>query len=277
MLVNQDYVDNTLGSVGAQTDDEADDVVQVLAGRGLDVRGTGILKAKGSQREVSDIMGNVVANYKAALTRAEKNKVNLATLKWARENEYFHGLFKEIKPKIIGQTFKKAGEPRGFIKGQINDPQVLHIREKGKAVYLKINDPRLAEVLKGVNRQKLDGVMRIVGSITRFYSGVHTRFNPEFALPNKIRDLQETAIYLASKNEIGFKKTAKMVLKDLKQENTKAVLDFFRGKDTSLAKLYNQMRLDGGTTGGMSLSTKSVVDLDIRQQTFQCCWLFFYG
>ncbi|QGH73111.1 MAG: hypothetical protein [Podoviridae sp. ctviO18] len=235
--------------------DETENIDEILSGRGFDVRGTGLKRAKGSEREVADIMNNVVANYEQAVIRAEKNIVDNATLKFARDNANL-GLFEEIKPRAIGKTFKDD-----IIFEKITDPKVLVLRENGKPVYLKINDPHLAAVLKGVNRQKVDGLLKFVHSFTRLYSSLMTRFNPEFAFPNKIRDIQETMVYLASKNEIGFKGAARMATRDA--GSMKDVFDFVRNADTPGAKLYKQMIQDGGTTGGLGLSTRKQVELNL--------------
>uniref|UniRef100_A0A6M3KR77 Putative DNA repair protein n=1 Tax=viral metagenome TaxID=1070528 RepID=A0A6M3KR77_9ZZZZ len=237
---------------------DEDDIVEVLTKRGFDVRGTGLKRAKGSELEVADILTNVVANYKAALIRSEKNIVDNYTLRFSRENEYFDGLFEEIKPKAVGKTF--GGR---IILEQIKDPKVLPVREKGNQVYLKINDPQLAMALRGVNRQKVDGLMRGVKAFTRFYSGLMTRFNPEFVVSNKVRDLQEVAVYLVSKNEIGFKGTAEAIIKD--PRSVRDVTDAMRGKDTEGARLYRQMKMDGGTTGGMALSTRGQLEINLER------------
>ena len=235
---------------------EEDDIIEVLTKRGFDVQGAGIKRAKGSDLEIADILTNVTANYKTAIVRAEKNIVDNYTLRFARENEYFDGLFEEVKARAIGKTFDGK-----ILLEQIKDPKILPIREKGNQVYLKINDAQLAMALRGVNRQKVDGLMRGVKAFTRFYSGLMTRFNPEFVVSNKIRDLQEVAVYLASKNEIGFKGTAEAIIKD--PISVKDVTDAIRGKDTEGAKLYKQMKMDGGTTGGMGLSIREQLEIDI--------------
>lgn len=240
--------------------EDTEDFGQVLSNKGFDVRSTGIKKAKGSEREVSDIMTNVIANYEQAVLRAEKNIVDQATLTFARQNADILGdLIQVKKPLMIGRDFK--GLP---LMERTNDPSVLQMFENGKRIWIKINDLKLAVALRGIGREKLPGILQKVGALTRFFAGLATRFNPEFALPNKIRDLQETIVYLASQKEVGFKGAAKMATRDLKQKNTMAVLDALRGKETEGAKLYHEMRSMGGTTGGMSLSTRDKVEINLE-------------
>lgn len=241
---------------------ETQDVGSVLTARPLDVRSTGIRRAVGSERAVADITTNIVTNLEQAFVRAEKNRVDLATLEFARNNpDLRYGelpLFQEIRPRARGTAFD--GET--IIIDRVEDPQVLSMYENGKPTYLRINDPNLATALRGINRFKVDGVLRYVQAYTRFMSSMATRFNPEFAIPNKIRDLQEAVIYAASKREIGVRAAARIALD---AGSMKSVMDGIRGIDSEGARLYNQMRLDGGTTGGMGLSTRQQVALDIEQ------------
>ncbi len=235
--------------------DDTVDIGGAISGRTLDVKGTGIKRAKGSKREIADVTANIATNVEQAIIRAEKNRVDLATLQFARDNKHLD-LFTEVKPKAIGKRFDDS-----IILQEIRDPQVLHLREKGKPVFLRIEDPKLAMVLRGISRQKLDGVMRMISAITRMWAGLHTRFNPEFAFSNKVRDLQEAVTYAMSKGGFGVGSAAKIPLRD--PASMKSVVDWVRGLDTEGAKLYEQMRLDGGTTGGMSLSTRKAVEMNI--------------
>ena len=237
---------------------EGQDIVDVLINKGFNVQGSGLKRAKGSERQVADIVTNAAANLDAALSRAEKNIVDNHTLRFARDNNYFNGLFEEIKPKAIGKDFND-----NIILQKINDPNVLPLRENGKQVYLKINDPKLASALRGINRHKVEGWIKGAAVFTRFYAGLMTRFNPEFSVPNKIRDLQEMAVYLASKKEVSGKAVFKTVAKD--PSSMKDIVEYVMGKDTPGAKLYHQMKMDGGTTGGLGLSTKQQLQLDIAK------------
>lgn len=239
--------------------EETEDIGSALSGKGFDVRSTGIKRAVGSEREVDDILGNIISNYEQAVLRSEKNIVDQATLAFARNNkDIFGNLFQITRPRGIGKTFEG-----GIIREKTQDPTILQMFEKGKPVWIKINDKNLAIALKGVGREKLGLIMNGVARFTRLYSGLATRFNPEFALPNKIRDLQETAVYMSSQKGIGFKGAAQLAKRELAQENTKAILDYLRGTDTEGARLYKEMRQLGGTTGGFGLSTREEVRLSI--------------
>lgn len=235
--------------------EDSEDIGSVLSGKGLDVKSTGIKSAKGSELEVEDIVGNIVNNYQQAVLRSEKNIVDNETLNFFRSNKDLYGDIVNIRsPKAVGKTF----DDKPLLE-TTQDPKILQMFENGKKVWIEINDPAMAMAYRAVGKENIGGIMQAVSKFTRLYSGLATRFNPEFALPNKIRDLQETAVYLASQEGVGFSGAGKTVVRDLAQQNTKAILDYLRGTDSEGARLYKELKEVGGTTGGFGLSTKEVV------------------
>lgn len=236
--------------------EETADVGEVLSGKGLDVRSSGIKRAVGSDREVADIVENIVVNYEQAAIRAEKNIVDQAALKFVRDNPN-PALFEIRKPKPIGEAFDGR-----ILMEKTDDPQILQMFENGKPIWIEIKDPHLAVAMRGVGREKLGAIMNAVAAFTRTYSGLATRFNPEFAFPNKLRDLQEVMVYLSAQKDMGAKGALKAAVRD--PVSLKAITDGLRGVDSEGARLYAEMKRMGGTTGGMGLSTRKKVQLDIR-------------
>ena len=236
---------------------EGEEIQSALSIRGYDVRSTGIKKAKGSEREVADILANIQHNYEQAVLRSEKNIVDQATFGFVRENETaLKGMMEIKKPRAVGKDFKGR-----MLMEHTTDPQYLQLYENGKPIWIHITDPDLAAAMRGVGADKLPKVLHAVGAFTRLMAGLATRFNPEFALPNKLRDLQETMVYAAAQKDLGFSGAAKISVKD--PASMKAVTEFYLGKDTAGARLYKEMQELGGTTGGLGLSTRKQVELDI--------------
>ena len=232
---------------------ETDDIAEVLSGRGLAVKGTGLKRAVGSEREVRDIMENVYTARTQAIQRVEKNIVDNETFNFVQDYiKTFpeQDLLEVVKAPAIGKTFDGK-----IITKQINSPDILQFQRNGKPAYIKINNPRLAVALRGVNREQLPAVMRYISMLTRWMSALVTRYSPEFALSNKIRDMQEAVVYMASQD--GFKSAAKTGLRDPTSIND--VKNFILGKETAGTRLYAQMIEDGGTTGGMALSTRKQI------------------
>lgn len=239
--------------------DGADDVGGILAGKGFDVYSSGLKRAKGSELRVSDVLANVVLNYEQAVLRSEKNLVDRATLNFVRRHAgELKGIMQETRPKVVGR--RADGSP---LYEQSSDPRILHLFENGKPVWIKIEDPRLAAAFRGINREKLPPFLGWIGSFTRFYSSMATRFNPDFALPNKMRDMQEVLVYMAADKRIGAKGAAKVAMGD--PGSIKSVTDAILGRDTPGARLYQDMKDASGTTGGMGLSTRKQVELNINK------------
>ena len=112
--------------------EETNDMAGALSGAGFNVRATGIKRAVGSEREVSDILGNVIHNYEQAVLRSEKNIVDSSTLAFIRNNEKVLGdLFEIQRPKMIGKDFK--GRP---LLSTTTDPHTLQMFEKGKRIWM---------------------------------------------------------------------------------------------------------------------------------------------
>jgi hypothetical protein len=228
--------------------DTTSDISGSLSGRGFDVKSTGIRRAKGSSRDVSDIVENTILNYEQAVIRAEKNIVDRATLQFVQENEKaLDGLMKVRRPRGLETT---------------DDPQILQLFEEGKRVWIKIEDPHLAIAMKGTGRQQLPHIFYPVAAFTRLMSGLATRFNPEFAFTNIVRDIQERTVFLSAQKGVGGKEAFKAAGRD--PASIKAVTDFVLGRETADAALYKEMKMLGGTTGGMGLSTRKKAQLNIR-------------
>lgn len=259
----------------------------ILAGGGFDVRGTGLQRARGSKLPIAPILENVLLNHEQAIVRAEKNTVDLATLAFVRRFE------EDLKGQITILNGKKAerdiGPAERGIRDQINalkkmlpkddrphhmdrmpskainDPRVLELREDGERVLIRFRDPKLAAAFKATNSEKMPRLLYPAMVYTRVMSQLATRFNPEFTVPNKVRDIQETAIYIAAQKELGAKGAAKFLLREARGENYKAIIDWMMGRDTPGARLYQEMIDEGGTTGGLALSSRDRVKESIAE------------
>lgn len=232
------------------------DIAEFLSGKGFAVKSSGMIRAKGSSLPVSDILGNVTNNIQKFTIRAEKNLVDLSVLEFAREHAK-EGMFTEIKPKPIGKGFDGR-----IIYKQMNDPNVLQLREKGKPVYLKIKDDGIAQAIRGLNDQQLPTFLKFIRVFTGISRSLATWLNPEFPLSNKLRDIQELVTTSAAQKELGFSGAGGVLMKD--PTSMKMVSDFYRGVDNEGTRLYKQLKADGGTTGGLSISSRAQIDTKIE-------------
>jgi hypothetical protein len=264
-----------------------EEIGAILAGGGFDVRGTGLKRAQGSKLPIAPILENVLLNHEQAIVRAEKNTVDLATLAFVRRFEddlkgqitilggkkparTIDAAERGIRDQItaLKKMLPKDDRPHHMDRmpaTSINDPRVLELREDGERVLIRFRDPKLAAAFKATNSEKMPRVLYPLMVYTRVMSQLATRFNPEFTAPNKIRDIQETAIYIAAQKELGAKGAAKFLLREMKGENYKAILDWMMGRDTPGARLYQEMIDEGGTTGGLALSSRDRVKESIAE------------
>ena len=225
----------------------------MIGGKGFNVKSTGLKKAKGSELEVSDIIGNVSANVQEAIIRAEKNRVGLEMYK----------VFNTPKGQMLGKTrgLKMIGKDHNgnpLMETPTDDMIVLYVDGKKKVIVP--NDPIIAKVYNMMNVEERGMIANILGPITSTIGGLYTRFNPEFALSNIIRDIQEAFVYNVTK--LGTKGATKALSKEATSMN--AVKDWIIGKDSAGARLYEDMMAHGGTTGGISIANKTKITEDVE-------------
>lgn len=238
------------------------DLEQRLTGKVMDVRGSGIRSAKGSDREVRDVLGNATANYTDAVKRGEKNIVLNSLYKLVEDNPDLD-LFKIRKPRAIGETFVQKDGTRRPLLEQLNEPNIIALRKDGKPVFIEVKDAQLAQAIQGINIDNIPRVLRFAQAVGRILSGLYTRFNVEFAFANKVRDIQEATVYLSAQKDLSASSVVRAATRNT--ETMKAVTDWHLGRDSEGAKLYDQMRHDGGITGGLSMTTRGDIELDINK------------
>jgi len=226
-------------------------------GKGFDTRGTDIKKAKGSDLEVANILESIRLNWERAIIRVHKNNVGKTVYKFAKDYSKL-SLFKLVRGKL------KLMEVDGDIIRTIEPPSgdnILTVKIDGVQKYIKITDPTVANALKNLDSQPMNVAMRTLLSFTRFYSMINTSLNPEFIISNAIKDIQTASLNTSKEfGMFGMARNAKVF-----PEAYKGVFDALRGNDTTMAKLYNQMRELGGTTGYYNLSNREEIANKIRE------------
>ena len=240
---------------------------------------SGVRRAFGSEREVSNIAQNIVDNLGGAVRRAEVNKANLAFVKLLRANPKTAkdlGI-KVREPKIVGtKIVKDMSEEAQLARSLGNKPKsqkvpiyeradnnVLTVFEDGKRLFVEFSDPTLARTFKGSNKRELGSVLRFMYGTNRFLGGMYTRLSPEFVIPNLFRDRSEALVNNLAKMK------GLQAIKTLNPIEDMRVIrrNIFGGKADSerqqqLDILYKQFKEDGGSTGGLGLDT--IKDIEKR-------------
>lgn len=266
-------------------DDSMDDAIKhaVDAGgiRG-EALGSGLKRAKGSEREVLPINQNIYTNYVDAVRRAEINKANIAFKKMVEANPN-QSMARIRKPKVKGTKLVKDESPRAkALRAQgkkvppVKQPileessnNVLTIFENGERYFAEIDDKNVMRAMKGLNKEQLGGIMRVAQKYNRFIGGLYTRWNPEFLIPNLFRDRSEAFVNNMSK--MNFSEAVKTLAPNRVSSDmaiiTKRLLDKnpSNAKELELFKLYDEFKKSGGSSGGLGLTTVKDVEKTITE------------
>lgn len=269
-----------------ETDDLAD-VASTIAGRAgrYETLASGIRRARGSGLEVNDISQNIVDNLIGATRRAQVNKANQAFVKLIRDNPATAGNIAIVrKPRIVStKLVKDTSESANALRAQGKkvppkkipvyenaDKNVLTVFENGKPMFVEFKDPKLASAMKGTNREVATGIIKAAQGFNRFIGGLYTRFNPEFMVPNLIRDRSEAFVNNMQKMSFG---QAFKTLDPIStvRDDMRTITRNLRGQRASggraadMDKLYDEFVSSGARTGGLGLSTLDDVEKNIAE------------
>jgi hypothetical protein len=201
-------------------------------GRGFDVRGEESKQALGRSSVADSPLSYVLLQAQNAIIRAEKNRVGQTALNFVR-NHPDPGLWKVDK----GNTSRKIDTQTGLVK-DITEPMwhmqdnVFAVKEDGKVHYINFQGDygeALARGLNNLGTANMGPIMRFVSTLTRTMARLSTSWNPDFMIPNFVRDAGEAFINLQA------------------QDQKKFVKQFSKHLIPSIGGAFNALK--GGTTG----------------------------
>ena len=177
-------------------------------GQGFSIKGKETKGRTGSTRKVVDILANIAMQRERAIVRGEKNRVaqSLVGLVRANENPDFW-LVDEVPTERVFNPATGLVEDRvdpmyksreNAVVAKIKDPSGA-VREH--AVLFNEDDPRalrMAQALKNLDAQQLNGLLGVSAKITRYFAAVNTQYNPVFGVVNLVRDVQGAMLNLSS-------------------------------------------------------------------------------
>ncbi len=225
-------------------------------GQGFSTKGDASKQRTGSNEKVTNILSHIVMQREAALTRGEKNNVVKRLYVLAGQNP-------DANVWSLDLPKKKMVDPdTGLVKTVVDQgakmrDNVVTLRIGGKDQYIVFNPRneravRLALAMKNMDTTELDWLSRTMGHITRWFAAVNTQYNPVFGVMNFARDVQGSMLQLSTTPLAGqqaevfrnIRKNSLAIWSDLRRERKEAGA----GKG-QWAQLWEQMQLDGGTTG----------------------------
>ena len=196
-------------------------------GAGFSSQGSASKRATGSEKEVQDIIGNIIAQHERALIKAEKIRVGKALYGAAIKNPN-PSFWLPVSPRAIKNPELLAGELQALgldgkdivgmmeekrkpevykdpktgletVKYKVNPLErykdnVFPVRANGQDSYIFFNakDPRakrMVEAMKNLDTNQLGEAMGMVGKLTRWFAAVNTQYNPVFGGINLLRDV----------------------------------------------------------------------------------------
>lgn len=180
---------------------------------------------KGSERDIIDPLQSIVENTYKIVSLGRRQQVASTISKLA-----------DKLPTVVQKY-----------DGEIGQRPHISVMENGKKInYLVPQD--VAEAAKGLNEESLNTIIKILSAPTKLFRATATGLNPEFALPNTVRDLQ-SAFVNTGMNPLSFLSGFAHLLK----------------KD----KVYQDFLKAGGQTSSISLDRKflaqKVEDISARK------------
>jgi hypothetical protein len=267
--------------------DELADVASTIVGRAgrYETLSSGIRRARGSDLEVNDISQNIVDNLIGATRRAQVNKANQAFVKLIRDNPTTAGNVAVVrKPKIVGtKLVKDTSETANALRAQGKkvpskkvpvyenaNKNVLTVFDNGKPLFVEFKDPKLAVAMKGTNKEVATGLIKAAQGFNRFLGGLYTRFNPEFLVPNLIRDRSEALVNNMQKMSLGQAAKTLDPISTVRDDMRTIARNVRRkrasgGRAAEMDKLYDEFVEAGGRTGGLGLSTLDDIEKSIAE------------
>lgn len=240
-------------------------------GMGFSVRGPEAKRAVGSNREVVNILANIVASAETAAIRAEKSRVGRSLLEMAQAHpnkDFWTVDTPPTKPRINKDT--------GLVERNAVDPlyqtadNVLMLKDQnGHQHFVVFNEKNeramaVAKAMKNIDVASVPKAIEIVGKGTRFLASMLTARNPEFWVTNFARDIQGALLNLEGTSAEGLQKS---FLKNMGGA-FKGMHSLVRGDGSGpMAKAAREMMEAGGTTGYMQQFENSDARMgDLRKE-----------
>lgn len=243
-------------------------------GRGFSVTRKEYLAAKGRMSMPFSPLATAMNDAQDVIVRGERNRVGQSFLNDIAKKYDSNAwqVFTDEKPDMTVQYVQKDNKVRAVpVNMAANAKQYFVVKENGKPYYIKINDPILMRALTNGSTEQFSAVNKFlgntIGKVTRALSQLHTTLNPEFVVPNVLRDVEAAVFNLAAEQDavdgrLAGQKIIKGVLKDIKSwDNLKRLYkatfnhEATTAEQKQISALFQQAKEDGAFTGWILYST----------------------
>lgn len=235
---------------------DVDQQIMARTGQGFKIRGREDRRALGRTSKASDIIAHAMLQNSEAVVRAEKNKVGLSFLELIETNPE---IMEQYGVEILAKgkkPLKKFVNSKGVIQSMVdpmykNRDDVFVVKRDGVEIPIKLDNRLLQKAL--ITNRSADSAtnskfVRVLGMLNRILAQMNTVYNPEFALVNFPRDIQQALLNVSQYEIDGIKKK---ILKDALPA-ARGAWGILRNPETQNAwsDWYKMFREDGGNTSG---------------------------
>lgn len=246
---------------------------------GMEIKGKEFKARTGRVSRAEDPLTMTVRDAMLAVIRAEKNRVARSFIQMVRENpnpdlwemvtEANYPTRREVGADGTVREVKDAG-------ALFREPQFFGAKVDGQQVFVRIKDELLAEQMhklgeSGFGKGVIGDIGRAINTATRTMSMLYTQLSPDFMLVNPIRDVQQSIVVATSFDKQKGNRLALRLAKSLpaalatsmRYQWAKLIDGTATGPD---AALFEQFRMDGGTTGGFGLMDAEQIQRELQRQ-----------
>lgn len=208
------------------------------SGRGFSVpRGPFSKRAKGRRSLADSPLTFSVLQYQQAAAQAERNRVGQAVLSFVEKNP----------DENQWRSYAPGARPKDL--PPLSPDRTLTVKVDGEPKVIEFNDPLIARALLNLGRTRGGRLMELLGNAQRIFSRLQTSWNPEFALPNPLRDLQTAGLNLTAEDSVGFAK--KVTNPKSVYRSVRAIYRVIRDPKATgeYEQAFKEMRRSGGKVG----------------------------
>ena len=245
----KEYVPLMGSETGLATDETGETSKTAGTGSGFDVRGSDIIMAEGRTTKASDIIAYSFQQYMDSVVRAEKNRV-MQTAQQFAINYPNNGVIELLQDGEIGNS---------------QAPDIIAFKDNGQVRYLRINDPKLADIMKNRASPVFGSFVRSLASMNRYFAFINTQASPEFIISNFARDLQAALVNINQNDARGL---AIDLLKNIRPSLAATFRAELGTPDTNnrMDLFYNEFKREGGRMTFFGLKDFATLQKQIQKE-----------
>jgi hypothetical protein len=226
--------------------------------RSLGARGREDRRALGRSGYAADLVANVFSQNQNAILRSERNKVGQSLLRLLRSDPAKTKDFAEVLPfapktrtQLSGARLSEGRDPSAY-----DEPDILVVKENGKEVFVRFEDPIVAGAMNGKNGfspGSSGALLNAMQRVNSYLATINTSYNPEFVISNMARDLTTAGVNI---NQFEMDGLTSDALKNLKSALVGLKRSIINKDDSSeWAKIYKDFAAAGGQNVTNQVST----------------------